>query len=304
MSKRNPFGPSAGSPDPRVSYPESPIQDERSVYCEVIHKSRARCFSLIRLTTASHTYRTENAANVCIMRTRLRLIVALFASAMAIAAQPTAPRADMSLGQSAFEQGDYEGAFKAWLASAERGHTEAQLNIGFLYRAGAGVAKDAVAAFMWFEKAALQGMPEAQVAVGGSYLQGVGVDKDDSQAAQWLRKAAVQGHPDGQVDLGMLYVQGRGVALDLAAAAQWFTKAAAQDDSNGQLHLGMLHAQGLEGSPDFVEALKWFAIVSRKGDDHAQQARQFGSVIIERMAPDQIAIAQRRAKEWRRARTK
>jgi len=90
----------------------------------------------------------------------------------------------------------------------------------------------------------------------------------------------------------------------LATAAEWFTKAATQDDSNGQLHLGMLHAQGLEGSPDFVEALKWFAILSRKGDDHAQQARQFGSVIIERMAPDQIATAQRRAKEWRRALTK
>ena len=65
------------------------------------------------------------------MRTRLRLIVALFASVIAIAAQPTAPRADMSLGQSAFEEGDYEGAFKAWLASAEQGHSEAQLNIGF-----------------------------------------------------------------------------------------------------------------------------------------------------------------------------
>ena len=137
-----------------------------------------------------------------------------------------------------------------------------------------------------------------------SYLQGVGVDKDDVQAEKWLRKAAVQGFADGQINLGMLYIQGRGVAQDPTIAGEWFTKAADQDDSNGQLHLGMLHAQGFGGSPDLVEALKWFAIVSRKGDDHTQQARQFGSVVIDRMEPDEIAKAQRLAKEWRHARAK
>ena len=99
------------------------------------------------------------------MKCWFRWLAALLALIAVHVVQPAATRADMSLGQSAFEQGDYEGAFAGWLPVAEMGHDKAQLNIGFLYRAGAGVEKDVVAAFMWFEKAALQGMPEAQVAV-------------------------------------------------------------------------------------------------------------------------------------------
>ena len=209
-------------------------------------------------------------------------------------------RADMSVGQAAFERGDYEGAFKAWLALAEAGDAEAQLNIGYLYRSGAGTAQDPVTAFGWFEQAAAQGITDAQVAVGSAYLHGVGVAKDETQAELWLRKAAELGNADGQVNLGVMYVQGRGVAQDPVVAAELFTRAAQQDHSVGQIHLGMLHAEGVGGPPNLTEALKWFAIASRKGDELSQQARQFGSAIIDRMTPDEIATAQRLAKAWRR----
>ena len=234
------------------------------------------------------------------MKHRFVLIALLVVMALPVSAPV---RADMSIGQAAFERGDYEGAFKSWLGLAEAGNPDAQLNIGYLYRAGAGTAQDPVAAFGWFEKAAAQGISDGEVAVGTAYLHGVGVDKDETEAERWLRKAAERGNADGQVHLGMMYVDGRGVGQDFVSAAEWFTRAARQDHSIGQIHLGMLNAEGIGGPPNLIEALKWFAIVSRKADQQADQARQFGSAIVERMTPDDIATAQRRAKEWRRSLT-
>jgi TPR repeat protein len=85
------------------------------------------------------------------------------------------------------------------------------------------------------------------------------VPKDHVEAARWVRKAAEQGSARAQNNLGSLYVTGEGVPKDYVSALMWFNLAAAQGYENGQ----------------------------EKRD-----------IVAKRMTPDQIAEAQRMAREW------
>lgn len=62
---------------------------------------------------------------------------------------------DMGQGESR----DDATAAKFYLADAERGDAGAQLYLAFMLADGAGIAKDAVTAFMWAELAGAHGTP-------------------------------------------------------------------------------------------------------------------------------------------------
>ena len=100
-------------------------------------------------------------------------------------------------------------------AAAERGNTQAQDYLGFMYISGHGVARDDTQAVMWLRKAAEQGYAPAQHKLGMMYEIGRGVLQDDTQAVAWYRKAAEQKYIAAQYDLGIMYAsshyQKRGV---------------------------------------------------------------------------------------------
>jgi uncharacterized protein len=77
---------------------------------------------------------------------------------------------------------------------------------------------------------------------------------------QWYRKAAEQGYALAQLALGVMYSQGGGVTRDYAEAYMWFSLAAAQN---------------LAGAGPALDNLE------------------------SRMTPDQIAAAQKLAREWK-----
>ena len=78
--------------------------------------------------------------------------------------------------------------------------------------------------------------------------------------AEWYRLAANRGYPTAQFDLGVFYSKGEGVPQDDLLAYMWFDLAAAQ------------------------------------GDADAVKARDFTSA---RMTSNQIAEAQRLARDWK-----
>ena len=78
-----------------------------------------------------------------------------------------------------------------------------------------------------------------------------------------LRWAAEQGHAGAQLNLGLMYAHGRGVAQDDAEAHMWFNLASSRFAGD-----------------DRESALKWRA--------------HFAA----RLTPEQLAEAQRRAREW------
>ncbi|MBQ7528644.1 sel1 repeat family protein [bacterium] len=89
---------------------------------------------------------------------------------------------------------NYEEAFKWYRISANKGHAEAQYQLGFLYKNGEGTAKDEAEGFRWWLKAAEQGFTNAQYDVGIAYINGYGVSKNRAEGIKWLQKAATKNH--------------------------------------------------------------------------------------------------------------
>ncbi|HHF6559516.1 TPA: tetratricopeptide repeat protein, partial [Haemophilus influenzae] len=67
------------------------------------------------------------------------------------------PEQQFQQGLTAYEQSDYQTAFKLWLPMAEQGDANVQFNLGVMYAEGQGVKQDDVEAVKWFRKAAEQG---------------------------------------------------------------------------------------------------------------------------------------------------
>lgn len=60
-------------------------------------------------------------------------------------------------------------------------------------------------------------------------------------------------------------------------------------------NLGLMYSSGRERSPDLVSAHKWFNLAAMQGN---APARDYRSEISREMSSDEIAEAQRQAREW------
>jgi hypothetical protein len=116
----------------------------------------------------------------------------------------------------------------------------------------------------------------------------------------WYRKAADQGNALAQSNLGLLYASGHGAPQDYTQAAMWYRKAADQGLVEAQYNLGMMYYNGRSVPEDYALAYMWLNLAaSRAVDteirDGAIKARD---LVAAKMTPDQIAEAQRMAREW------
>ena len=151
------------------------------------------------------------------------------------------PEQQFQQGLSAYEQSDYQTAFKLWLPLAEQGEANVQLNLGVMYANGQGVKQDDVEAVKWYRKAAEQGYAKAQFNLGNMYANGQGVKQDDVEAVKWYRKAAEQGNANAQMILGTVYFLGKGVQFNKALAKEWFGKACDNGYQDGCEYYGKLN---------------------------------------------------------------
>jgi TPR repeat protein len=127
---------------------------------------------------------------------------------------PVAPSANANAVQQAEDlvtKHDYGAALELLRPLADQGNSQAQLDLGWIYENGRGVAQDDAQAVVWIRKAADQGDAEAQYILGRRYENGRGVAQDDAQAAAWYRKASDQGNATAQRNLAAMYANGRGV---------------------------------------------------------------------------------------------
>jgi TPR repeat protein len=155
-------------------------------------------------------------------------------------------------------------------ASAERGDSDAQNKLAYMYARGRPVARDDAEAVFWWRKAAEQGNADAQQRLAYMFYMGLGVAQDDTLAVHWIRKAAEQGNADGEQGLGMMYALGRGVPNDDSLALQWFLKAAAQGHANAENAVGSFHALGRGTRQDDAVAVEWFRKAAGQGHADAQ----------------------------------
>ncbi len=101
-----------------------------------------------------------------------------------------APAAELGAGKKAAARGDYATALEIWRPLAEQGDSDAQYNLGHLYRQGLGVPQDLEQAGRWYAKAAGQGVPNAQFNVATMYAKGDGFRQDLVLAYMWFSLAA------------------------------------------------------------------------------------------------------------------
>jgi hypothetical protein len=87
-------------------------------------------------------------------------------------------------------------------------------------------------------------------------------------------------------------------------AAEWYRRAAESEIPHAQRSLGVAYALGRGISRDLLQARKWLylAIASCTTDEDRDRAVKARDVVATKMTADEIAQAQRLAREWRRLR--
>jgi uncharacterized protein len=222
-------------------------------------------------------------------------LLALFTSLTAPVAAGPIEDADV-----AYKRGDYATALRLWRPFADQGNWAVQFDLGIIYSLGQGVPQDYAAAARWFRKAAEQGFARAQSKLGAMYILGQGVPQNSAEAVKWLRNAAEQGDADGQYILAGMYVDGQGgLPQDYAEAVKWLRKAAEQGNAGAQSDLGAMYENGQGVAQDYVHAHMWFTLAAGGSPVWAPPQNSRRDQVARKMTPDQIAEAQRLAREWK-----
>ena len=186
------------------------------------------------------------------------------------------------------------------LQKAEEGRADPQYRMGWRYECGIDVPRDYAEAVKWYRRAAEQGSVSALLTLADLYYEGSGVRQDYSEAEKWYRRSAEQGSAIGQHNLGLLYYQGRGVPQDYAEAVKWYRKAAEQGDNLAQTKLGIAYYEGRGVPQDYVQAHMWANLAA--ADSTGEEQKSYAMLrdeIAAKMTPEQLAEAQRLAREWK-----
>src|SRR6516165_8449200 len=143
----------------------------------------------------------------------------------------------------------------------------------------------------------------AEAVLGSAYYRGRGVPQNDSEAAKWFRLAADKGNAVARFTLGVMYGEGRGVPQDYAEAARWYRRAAEQGDPQAQYNLGLAYARGEGVTQNVVDAHMWFNLAAARFPANDTRNRTAAvknrDTVAGEMSSEQLAEAQKRAREWK-----
>ena len=118
---------------------------------------------------------------------------------------------------------------------------------------------------------------------------------DYKTAFEKIKPLAERGDAIAQYNLGVMYAEGQGVPQDYKESFKWYRLSADQGMAKAQFNLGVMCSKGQGVLQDYVQAYKWFNLPGVKDDKDAVHNR---NIIEKRMTSDQIAEAQRLAREW------
>jgi len=136
--------------------------------------------------------------------------------------------------------------------------------------------------------------------VGSVTAQGADFDEgseafqrgDYATALRIFRQLAAQGNASSQTMMGAMYSEGLGVPQDYGEALKWSRNAADQGDAFAQYNLGQMYRKG----QGVVQAHMWYNLAATRGQKIAKKNRD---LLAKQMTPEQIAEAQKLAREWK-----
>jgi TPR repeat protein len=191
------------------------------------------------------------------------------AAALLIAASASAQTAATLAGMNAYNSGDFATAYRLLSAEADAGDAEAQVNLGYLYARGQGVATDQMQAFLLYARSAEQGNSEGMNAVGYKYQFGTGV-KDIAKAIDWYCRAVALGNARAMNNLAIILHDGRDLPRDEAEARNLWLQSANLDHYNAMYNLGASYLRG-DGAPvDRAQGAVWMLRAAQSGHAAAQ----------------------------------
>ena len=152
------------------------------------------------------------------------------------------------------------------MASAEEGDATAQIKVGLAFDKEENYEEAA----RWYRMAAEQGVSEAQNNLGVMYKDGQGVKQDFKEAAHWFLLAAQQDNTLAQLNLGWLYHAGKGLRQNADSARYWYSKAAQKGHATAQLNLGILYLQ----QKDTITAIHCLRQAAQQGNEGALRILQ------------------------------
>ena len=118
----------------------------------------------------------------------------------------------------------------------------------------------------------------------------------NTAVGRW-RHSAGRGDAEAQYKLGLAYIKGRGSSENKSEGARWLRQAAEQGHTGAQFNMGVAYALGTGVLQDAVMAHMWFNLAAAKGNERARENR---IKILRRMNGEQVAEAQRLARDWKR----
>jgi TPR repeat protein len=188
-------------------------------------------------------------------------------------AAPASRRALYQLGRAYAANGQPADAVAAYRKAIDKGSSAAMVELGILYAAGSGVAKDDAQARKLFERAAAAGNPRGVTRLTALSSGGTaGPPEDPAQARAMLMKAADANSAEAQYQLGVMYAEGTGGPKDDVAARAMFEKAAAQNHAEALDWLGSFVLSGRGGPQDTGAAKGYYERAAALGNDDAKAA--------------------------------
>jgi tetratricopeptide (TPR) repeat protein len=182
---------------------------------------------------------------------------------------------------------------------AEEGDAAAQYDLGLMYYHGQGVTQDYAEAAKWYRMAAEQGNAFAQIFLGTMYASGRGIAQDAAEAVKWSRMSAEQGNAFAEMFLGTMEGLATGVPQEFAEQVKGYRMAAERGNADAQFLVGWMYYEGEGGPEDYVQAHMWMNLATSRsrGENREAYAKQREHV-ADLMTPEQVAKAQRLAREW------
>lgn len=123
---------------------------------------------------------------------------------------------------------DFDTAAKLSKLAADKGHSSAQLYVGWCFDTGTSYPKDADAAVRYYQLAAAQGNPQAQYNLAIGKANNTSPYANETEAIKFFKLAADLGHADAQFKLGKYFENGAGVAKDEMEAVRYYLLATDQ----------------------------------------------------------------------------
>jgi TPR repeat protein len=188
-------------------------------------------------------------------------------------AAPASRRALYQLGRAYAANRQPADAVAAYRKAIDKGSSAAMVELGILYAAGSGVAKDDAQARKLFERAAAAGNPRGVTRLTALSSGGAaGPPADPAEARAMLAKAAEANSAEAQFQLGVMYAEGTGGAKDDVAARAMFEKAAAQNHAEALDWLANFVLSGRGGPQDTKAAKGYYEQAAALGNEDAKAA--------------------------------